>query len=291
MITGSLVELITPLFADHTPDYRTLEGLVDWHAAEGSAALILGSAASGAAALDLESRSELLRRAVWQAEGRLKVIADLGAVDVQAALEIAAAASDIGASGLLFTVPATADPTRPDVLRHVERIVEDAALPLLVRNRFDRPAPPAAAEVGYLARMRGVAGFIECSADPARARALLGTPRPDGMALYAGLDETACRLVLDGFAGALSVTANVAPGAVSRMIAAARAGDIAGAETIDVSLRALHEVLLGNAGGLPLRWALIELGLLPEDRLPTALPESIDYAHVRRAMRTAHVLA
>lgn len=290
MITGSIVELITPRFADGMPDLQALERLVDWHAAEGSAALIVGSAASGAAGLDLESRAELLRRAVWQAEGRLKIIADLGALDVQAALDVAAAAQDAGASGLLITVPITADASRSDVLRHVERIAEDAALPLLVRNRFDRPAPPDAADVGYLSRMHGVAGFIECSADPARARALLQTPRADGMALCAGLDATACRLVLDGFAGAVSVTANVAPGAVSRMIATARAGDIAGAESLDLFLRPLYEVLLGDAGGLLLRWALAELGLLADDRRTTSLLQPIDYAHVRRALRTANVI-
>lgn len=291
MITGSLVELVTPLAADGAPDYPTLEGLVDWHVAEGSAALVVGTAASGAAHFDPEWRAELLRRAVWQAEGRLAIIADLDMVDVELALEVAAMAADVGASGLLLTVPAIGDLTQSNVLRHVEQIVEEAVLPLLVRNRFERPEPPLAAGVRNLARIHGLAGFIECSADPARARELLAMEHSSQQfPLYAGLDETACRLVLDGFSGALSVTANVAPGPVSRMIAAARAGDVAGAESIDVSLRPLHQVFLGDAGGLAMRWALAELGRLPENSSPSTVLQPADYAQLRRAMRTAQIL-
>ena len=291
MITGSLVELVTPLDADGAPDYLALEGLVDWHVAEGSAGLLVGTEASGAAHFIPEWRAELLRRAVWQAEGRLAIIADLGMEDVDAALETAAMAADVGASGLLLTVPATGDLTQGNVLRHVEQIVEEAVLPLLVRNRFERPEPPIAAGVRSLALIHGLAGFIECSADPTRARELLAMKHSKkDFLLFAGLDETACRLVLDGFRGALSVTANVAPGPVSRMIAAAQAGDVAGAESIDVSLRPLHEVLLGDAGGLAMRWALAELGRLPEGRSPSAGLQPVDFAQLRRAMRTAQIL-
>ncbi|MCC2658002.1 MAG: dihydrodipicolinate synthase family protein [Panacagrimonas sp.] len=288
MITGSFVELVTPLAADRAPDYAALEGLVDWHATEGSAALIVGTASSGAVDLDPETRAELLRRAVWQAEDRLAILADIGTPDVAAALEIAEIAADVGVSALLLTVPSTVDLTQADLLRHVERIAEDAALPLFVRNRFDRPSPPAAAGVAGLGRMQGIAGFVECSADASRARELLGIQRSPDFQLLVGIDELACRLVLDGFSGAVSVTANIAPGPVSRMIAAARAGDIAGAESIDMSLRPLYPMLLGDAGGPAVRWALSELGRLPEH--PSRSLRTGDYADLRRAMRAAQIL-
>ena len=290
MIAGSIVELVTPLLAPGAPDYEALESLVDWHAAEGTSALLIGSAASGAGDLDADTRRELLRRAVWQSEGRLPVIADLVTTRIETAIEIAGMAVEAGASALLLTLPATAGRTQGDVLRLVERVAEDATLPLFVRNRFDRPAPPAPTGVASLARLHGVAGYIECSADPSRARELLGNGFANDFRLLCGLDESACRFVLDGFAGVVSVTANVAPGRVSAMIAAARAGVVAGAESIDLSLRSLHEMLLGDAGGAPVRWALAELGRLPERASPTGLSQPHDYAHLRRAMRAAHIL-
>jgi 4-hydroxy-tetrahydrodipicolinate synthase len=288
MITGSFVELVTPLAADRAPDYVSLEALVDWHATEGSGALIVGTAASGAVDLDPDTRAELLRRAVWQAEERVAILADVGTLDVASALEIAEIGADVGVSGLLLTVPATGELTQADVLRYVERVAEDAALPLFVRNRFDRPSPPAAAGVAGLARMHGIAGFVECSADATRVRELLEIKRSGDFQLLAGIDELACRLVLDGFSGAVSVTANIAPGPISRMIAAARAGDIAGAESIDMSLRPLYPMLLGDAGGAAVRWALSELGRLPEN--PSRSLRTGDYADLRRAMRAAQLL-
>ena len=42
MINGSIVDLIIPTASDGSPDYETVETLIDWHIDNGSAALLIG---------------------------------------------------------------------------------------------------------------------------------------------------------------------------------------------------------------------------------------------------------
>ena len=66
--------------------------------------------------------------------------------------------------------------------------------------------------------------------------------------------------VLQGGDGVISVTANVAPGAVAAVMAAAGAGDVARAEAVDAKLQALHRDLFCEANPIPVKWALERMG-------------------------------
>ena len=98
-------------------------------------------------------------------------------------------------------------------------------------------------------------------------------------------------LILAGAKGDISVTANVAPKEMHEMCEAARSGDRAEAERINEGLLGLHKNLFLEANPIPVKWALLEMGLIPEGiRLPlTPLAESC-HEPLREALRTAGVL-
>lgn len=290
MIKGSIVDLITPKHADGAIDFETVEVLVDWHVEEGSAALLVGSSMGQPPAADVEERMELFRRAIWQAEGRIAVVADISGETTEDALEYARAADESGAAAVLLTAPAAALPSQDDLRNHFQAVADAARRPLIVRGSFDHPDLMSPGFVARLSRIRGVAGFAESSADPNRARALLDLELPKDFALYSGLDLPACRLILAGFAGGISVTANVAPALVQAMVAAAMAGDRITAESLDARLQPLHEALLADASSASVKWALVEMGRVAEGQHPPKLPQSSDYSHLRRALRTAQIL-
>lgn len=289
MIKGSIVDLITPQHANGALDFETLEALVDWHVDEGSAALLVGSSMGRPSALDLEDRTELFRRAVWQAEGRIEIVADISGETTERALEFARGADEAGTSALLLTAPAGM-PAQDEQLRHFQAVADRARLPLIVRSDTGRPDLLWPGTVARLSRIKGISGFVDGSVDPARARALLDLELPVNFALYAGIDASACRLIFQGFAGGVSVTANVAPALVQAMYAAAAAGDRITAESLDTRLQPLHEALLADANSVAVKWALVEMGRMAEGQDPPKLPHSSDYSHLRRAMRTAQVL-
>jgi 4-hydroxy-tetrahydrodipicolinate synthase len=96
--------------------------------------------------------------------------------------------------------------------------------------------------------------------------------------------------MLQGGQGTISVTANVAPAAVSAMATAAVAGDRASAEALNEPLLGLHEQLFLEANPIPVKWALAQMGRIPEGiRLPlTALSEDHQQS-VLSAMLTAGI--
>ena len=109
-----------------------------------------------------------------------------------------------------------------------------------------------------------------------------------GFVLLSGDDATAREVLLAGARGVISVTANVAPRAMSEMVAAADGGGSAPLRRRWMhALAALHRDLFLEANPIPAKWALERMGLIDSGiRLPlTPLSE----AHHRGAHGgTAH---
>jgi len=291
MIKGSIVDLITPQLADGEPDLEAVEALVDWHVDERSAALVIGGASSQIAIADFEDRRELLRRAIWQADGRIPVIAAISLDDASETLEMARVAEEAAACALLLELPAASGaPSTDALLSQIRTLANTTKLPLFVRPAAVRATPLPASVVAELARIKGVAGFVEGSADSNRVRALLALGLPKDFALYSAHDASARQSILQGFHGCVSVTANVAPSLMRDVLAAALEGDRMGSEALEARLYPLYEALMAETPSVPVKWALVEMGRINEGPHPPMLPQSSDYSHLRRALRSAKVL-
>jgi 4-hydroxy-tetrahydrodipicolinate synthase len=144
--------------------------------------------------------------------------------------------------------------------------------------------------VARLADISNIVGVKEATGDLNRGQEILDLCG-DRLDLYSGDDATAMDLILAGAKGNISVTANVAPKAMHEMCAAALKGDRTEAERINEGLLGLHQNLFLEANPIPVKWALQEMGLIPEGiRLPlTSLAESC-HAPLREAMQQAGVL-
>lgn len=284
MIKGSIVELVAPTEPNGAIKYQSLEALVDWHVVEGSAALLLGDTLDAALDLDAEERLELLRRAIWQAEGRIAIIAGLSADALETSLEFAQIADEAGADAVLLTLPTTPWPSTEKILEQVEVVAAAARQHLIVRSSAQR-IPAAVVEA--IARIDGVSGFVDCAPDVARARELRGLPLPEGFALYAGSDLTTAHFVLEGFAGGISTAGNLVPRLVRTLHDAALSGDRAKAEALQPQLRTVLDAQPADNVPRAVQWALIEMGRVEESTPPLALAHTRDYANLRRALRSA----
>ena len=89
------------------------------------------------------------------------------------------------------------------------------------------------------------------------------------MLVYSGDDPTAVDLMLSGGKGSISVTANVVPGQLAAICAAAMAGDADTAHRLDAEIAALHSQLFLESNPIPTKWALYRMGKIgPGIRLP-----------------------
>jgi 4-hydroxy-tetrahydrodipicolinate synthase len=291
MLQGSMVALVTPMTADGGLDEDTLARLVEWHVAEGTDGIVAVGTTGESATLDEEEHCHVIRRVVELAAGRVPVIAGTGANSTTEAIDLTRCAKAAGADACLLVTPYYNKPTQEGLYLHHKAVAEAVDIPQILYNVPGRTGCDMLPEtVGRLAAVRNIVGVKEATGDLSRVGKIRALAGP-GFAIYSGDDATARELILLGGQGVISVTANVAPGAMHRMSMAALAGNRAEAEAIDAALAGLHKALFVESNPIPVKWALAEMARIGTGiRLPlTWLSEGARPA-VRDAMRQAGIL-
>ncbi|MEQ1438692.1 4-hydroxy-tetrahydrodipicolinate synthase [Fontimonas sp. SYSU GA230001] len=292
MIKGSIVAIVTPMFPDGAVDWNSLAGLVEWHIAEGTDAIVAVGTTGESATLDFDEHIEVIRRVVGYAKKRVPVIAGTGSNSTAEAIAQTRAAKDVGADAALLVTPYYNKPPQEGLYRHYKAVAEAVDLPQILYNVPGRTGcDMLPATVARLARIPNIVGLKEAKGELSRIRELLALELGAHFAIYSGDDATACESILAGCQGDISVTANVAPRKMHRLCAAALAGDRAGALALDAELRALHKDLFVEPNPIPVKWALAEMKKIQNGlRLPLVPLDPSHHEVVRAALRAAGAL-
>ena len=290
-ITGSIVALVTPMRADGAVDHEALAKAVDRVIEAGSAAIVSVGTTGESATLDVDEHTDVIRRTIDVAAGRVPIIAGTGANSTAEAIHLTEAAKAAGADAALLVTPYYNKPPQEGLYRHFKAVAEAVDIPQILYNVPGRTAVDMLpGTVERLADVPNIIGIKEAKGDLDRVRELVALGLPD-FALYSGDDATARDSILLGFDGDISVTANVAPEGMARMCAAALAGDAETAAAIDSDLAALHRALFVEPNPIPVKWALAELGLIDDGiRLPLVPLDPAFHAEVRAAIKAAGLL-
>jgi len=291
MIKGSLVAIVSPMHEDGSLDFDAYRKLIDWHVAEGTAAIVAVGTTGESPTVDVDEHVELIRVAVEHSAGRVPVIAGTGGNSTREAIELTEHAKKVGAQGTLQVVPYYNKPTQEGMYRHFRAVAEAVDLPMIVYNVPGRTVADLSNETTLrLAQVPGIVGLKDATGDIARGSALLAA-LPGHFAVYSGNDDSALALMAMGGHGIISVTANVAPGQVARMCELALAGDWGGALAINRKLLPLHFDLFVEPNPVPVKWALAEMGRIRGGiRLPMIPLSEGKRATVRAALASAGVL-
>jgi len=292
MISGSIVALVTPMDAQGGIDWDSLSKLVDFHLQEGTHAIVAVGTSGESATLDYSENIEVIRRVVDQVNGRIPVIAGTGANSTREALELTEKAKAVGADACLLVTPYYNKPTQEGLYLHFRHIAESVAIPQILYNVPGRTACDMLPEtVERLSKVSNIIGIKEATGDLKRGQEVLDRVGKDFL-VYSGDDATAVELILMGGKGNISVTANVAPRAMSELCTAALAGDAETARAIHTKLMPLHQMLFIEANPIPVKWALHEMGLMSDGiRLPLTWLSQHCQEPLRQAMRQCGVLA
>lgn len=287
---GAHVALVTPFRDDGEVDFSAWARLLDWHVASGTDGVVVGGSTGESPTVTETELLELARRARAQVGGRMQVIVGCGSNSTAATVARVRSWSAEGVDGLLLVTPAYNKPTQEGLFRHFEAASEAAGVPLILYNVPSRTAVDMQPEtVARLARLPQVRAIKEAVPDMARIDAL-AAQCPAGFAILSGDDATVREAIGHGACGVISVTGNVAPALMSRMIAAARAGDAAQAAALDAQLSGLHEKLFVESNPIPVKWALERMGTIRGRlRLPLTPLSQRHFATVEAALMQAGV--
>jgi 4-hydroxy-tetrahydrodipicolinate synthase len=291
MFHGSLVAIVTPMRDGGDVDFDAWVRLLDFHLENGTDGIVVGGTTGESATITEAELRELTERACAHVKKRIPVIVGAGTSSTATTVARAKWLSELPVDGLLVVTPAYNRPPQEGLYRHFAAVAEASRVPVILYNIPSRTAVDLLpATVARLMHFPQIVALKEGVASVDRVRELLGVARA-GFTILSGDDATAREVLLAGAHGVISVTANVAPHAMSEMVAAAVKGDRARAAELDAPLAALHRDLFLEANPIPSKWALERMGLIRGGiRLPLVPLSATHHATLAAELRAAGAL-
>ncbi|MGF6964356.1 4-hydroxy-tetrahydrodipicolinate synthase [Paraburkholderia sp. WC7.3g] len=272
MFDGSVVALVTPMFADGSIDWDSLSGLVDFHASNGTAGIVSVGTTGESPTLDVDEHLRVIERTIKAANGRVPVIAGAGANSTREAVVLTEAVAALGCQGILSVTPYYNKPTQRGLVEHYVQVANSTDLPVILYNVPSRTGtdmlPVSVQEAAN--RCKNIVGIKEASGTATASRTVELLERcGKTFNVFSGEDKFACDAILAGARGVISVTANIAPRLMAEMCRYALAGDRGAARDTDRLLAGLHNQLFVEPNPIPVKWVLRRMGLIDSGiRLP-----------------------
>lgn len=289
MFHGSIVALVTPMLPHGEIDLACLQKLVDWHIQNGTNAIVVIGTTGEAPTLDLKEQMLAIKCVVAQVAQRIPVIAGTGTNCTRKTIELTYAAMEQGVDACLLVTPYYNKPTQEGLFQHYKIVAESVPIPQIMYNVPSRTGCEILPEtVVRLANLANIIGIKEGRVERAKEIIERCAGKVD---VFSGDDITGLEVIRAGGKGIISVVANVAPQAMHELCQAALAKDFAKAEKINQKLMRLHQDLFVETNPIPVKWAMHEMGLIPEGiRLPLTPLAQQHHSKVRDALVQSGVI-
>ncbi len=289
-LQGSMVALVTPMNPDGTVDYKRLADLIDWQIDQGTHCLVAVGTTGESATLSMQEHSEVIRYFVQHVKGRVPVVAGTGANNTTEAIKLTQDAKDAGADCALLVAPYYNKPPQEGLYQHYKAIAEAVAIPQMLYNVPGRTVVDIAQEtVERLADIDNIVSIKDATGSLERGEKLIQAVG-DRLVVLSGDDSSALELIKFGSKGNISVTANVAPKAMSESFSAALRGDFAAANAAHDVIKHLHRDLFIESSPIPAKYALHKMGMIDKGiRLPLVWLADQHHAMIDNALVQANI--
>lgn len=257
---GSCTAVVTP-FTDSGIDYERFKKNIGFQYENGTAALVVCGTTGENATHSQGEHDELIRVAIRETQGRMKIIAGVGSNNTQAALRNAENAKAAGADGILMVTPYYNKTTQKGLVEHFSYVADRVDIPMIVYNVPSRTGIGISAETcKTLSLHPNINGIKEASGDIAlagRIRSMCG----NDLYIWSGNDDNTVPMMALGALGVISVASNIVPGAVSKLCALALEGDFTGAAELYSKYAALFSALFIETNPIPVKAAMKAMGM------------------------------
>ncbi|MCK8786987.1 4-hydroxy-tetrahydrodipicolinate synthase [Roseomonas sp. NAR14] len=137
-IEGSFVALITPFNADGRVDFGAFRTLLDWHAANGTAAVLMMGSTGEVSMLAPEERRELVERTMAFRDGRMRFFYGCTGNSTDATIGYLRHAKAAGADGAILAAPAYICAPEADIEAYFAECLDAVELPVGIYNNPPR---------------------------------------------------------------------------------------------------------------------------------------------------------
>lgn len=282
---GSCTAIVTP-FTEHGIDYERLRRNLDFQYENGTSAIVVCGTTGENATLTNDEHQELVRAAIRDNAGRMKLIVGVGSNNTLTALRRAEGAKAAGADAILMVTPYYNKSTQKGLIEHFSYVADRVEIPMILYNVPSRTGIGLKAETcKALSEHPNIVGIKEASGDialGAKIRSLCG----DELFIWSGNDDCTVPLMSLGALGVISVASNIVPGAVAKLCSLCLDGAFEEASALYAKYAALISALFIETNPIPVKAAMqlmdMDSGIL---RLPLVEISAENRGKLAAAMR------
>lgn len=268
MFHGSLVAIVTP-FKKGKLDEKALGDLIDWQIAEGTHGIVPCGTTGESATLTHDEHERVVAFTIEAVRRRVPVIAGSGSNSTTEAIALTKHAKKAGADGALLITPYYNKPTQEGLYRHYKAVAEAVDLPIVLYNIPGRTSVNMLPQtVARLASIKHIVAIKEGSGSLQQVSDIIQSCG-ERMTVLSGDDALTLPMMALGARGVITVTANIVPGDMARMVEAFAAGKLKDAQKLHYKMSPLFAALFYETNPIPVKEALGMMGrCAAELRLP-----------------------
>ncbi len=285
MFKGSMVAIVTP-FRNGKIDEKALGDLIEFHIKSGTDVIVPCGTTGESATLSHEEHHRVVDFAVRAVNKRVPVIAGAGSNSTSETLELTKYAKKASADGVLLITPYYNKPTQEGLYQHFKTITDSVDIPIILYNVPGRTSVNMLpATVARLREKKNIVGIKEATGDMKQVSEIIRLCGRD-FDVISGDDFTTLPLLCLGGVGAISVTANIAPGDCAALFDAFFAGKLDEALKLHYKLEPLHGPMFIETNPIPVKTSLALMGRITEEfRLPLCPMADTNKEKLKKALK------
>ncbi|WP_030686103.1 4-hydroxy-tetrahydrodipicolinate synthase [Streptomyces sp. NRRL B-1347] len=249
-----LTAMVTPFTADGALDLDGAQQLAAHLVDAGNDGLIVNGTTGESPTTSDAEKNELVRAVLDAVGDRAHVVAGVGTNDTRHSIELARAAQDAGAHGLLTVTPYYNKPPQEGLYRHFTAIADATELPVMLYDIPGRSGVPINTEtIVRLAEHPRIVANKDAKGDLGRASWAIAR---SGLAWYSGDDMLNLPLLSVGACGFVSVVGHVVTPELRALLEAHLSGDVQKATEIHQKLLPVFTGMFRTQGVITTKAAL-----------------------------------
>ncbi len=264
VLKGTVTALVTP-FKNGLVDHESLRKLVEFQISSGVQGLLACGCTGEPATLSDNEKLQVIQTVLDASNSRVPVIAGTGTNSTTTTVSFTKTVCNTGVDAVLIITPYYNKPTAQGQSVHYTAVADASSKPVIIYNVPGRTGTNMAVDtIARLGEHPNIIGVKDAAGSVERVTQIRSM---SSMAYMSGDDHLCLPQVFMGGSGVVSVTSNVAPSLVNRMITMGLNGDVEAARKLHEILFPLFKVLFIESNPAPAKKALQLMGVLASETL------------------------
>jgi 4-hydroxy-tetrahydrodipicolinate synthase len=263
---GAYTALVTPFNTDGSVDFGKFKELIEIQIAGNIDGIVPVGTTGESPTLLPDEHSEVVKKAVEYADGKVKVVAGAGANSTAEAIELTKRALADGVDGTLQVTPYYNKPTQEGLYRHFSAVADQGGKVMLYNVPGRSGVPIEAETVKRLAQHTNIVSIKEAAGSVERVSLLKSMCEIE---VISGDDSLALPMMSVGAVGVVSVASNIIPAVISELVHSMQSGELVKAQKLHNQYYKFFKTLFLETNPTGIKAAMSYAGMINEVyRLP-----------------------